>query len=102
MWWLRVTPLSAMTCRLNVGFCFPKTTAARPGFAQEVEAYYRRWDIGIAEDNSTGTLQQAGLRSPLYEPGPLSWKEPKVQSIALWILDRVLDEPPTLSSRAAE
>jgi phenylpropionate dioxygenase-like ring-hydroxylating dioxygenase large terminal subunit len=102
MWWLRVTPLGPTACRLNVGFCFPKTTAARPDFAQEVEAYYRRWDIGIAEDNSTGTLQQAGLRSPFYEPGPLSWKEPKVQSIALWILDRVLDDPATLSSRAAE
>jgi choline monooxygenase len=97
-----VTPLSAMTCRLNVGFCFPKSTVARLTFEREVEAYYRRWDIGIAEDNNTGTLQQAGLRSPLYEPGPLSWKEPKVQSIALWILGRVLDSPATLSSRAAE
>ncbi len=92
MWWLRVTPLGPTACRINFGFCFPKSTAVRPNFASEVEPYYRRWDIGIDEDNDTGNLQQAGLRSPLYEPGPLSWKEPKVQSIALWILDRVLDE----------
>jgi phenylpropionate dioxygenase-like ring-hydroxylating dioxygenase large terminal subunit len=102
MWWLRVTPIAPSACRLNVAFCFPKGTAGRSDFAEKVEAYYRRWDIGIAEDNSTGTLQQAGLHSPFYEPGPLSWKEPKVHSIALWILDRVLDQPATLSPRAAE
>ena len=94
LWWLRVTPVAPTQCRINFGFCFPKSTAARPDFAAEVEPYYRRWDIGIAEDNGTGTLQQAGLASPLYEPGPLSWKEPKVQAIALWILDRVLDRAP--------
>jgi hypothetical protein len=80
-----------LACRINFGFCFPRSTAARPDFAREVEPYYRRWDIGIEEDNATGTLQQAGLSSALYEPGPLSWKEPKVQAIALWILDHVLD-----------
>jgi len=93
MWWLRVTPVESTTCRVNFGFCFPKTTAARPDFEKEVAAYYHRWDVGIVEDNRTGVIQQEGLRSRLYEPGPLSWKEPKVQAIALWILDRVLDEP---------
>ena len=46
--------------------------------------------IGIEEDNYTGELQQHGLSSLLAEPGPLSWKEVKVQAIALWVLDRVL------------
>jgi phenylpropionate dioxygenase-like ring-hydroxylating dioxygenase large terminal subunit len=91
MWWIRVMPEGPTRCSVNFGFCFPKSTAARPGFAMEVEPYYRRWDIGIAEDNETGELQQEGLASVLYEPGPMSWKEPKVQAIARWVLDRVLD-----------
>src|SRR5208282_2431749 len=91
MWWIRVMPEGPAHCSVNFGFCFPKTTAAQPGFAMEVEPYYRRWDIGIAEDNETGELQQQGLASVLYEPGPMSWKEPKVQAIARWVLDRVLD-----------
>jgi hypothetical protein len=91
MWWLRLMPLGPEGCRVQFGFCFPRRTASRPDFACEVEPYYRRWDIGIEEDNSTGEMQQAGLRSVLAEPGPLSWREPKVQSIARWVLDRVLD-----------
>ena len=94
MWWLRVIPEGPLDCHLNVGFCFPKSTVARPNFEEEVRPYYRRWDVGIAEDNCTGITQQQGLASRLYEPGPMSWKEPKVQSIALWVLNRVLDESP--------
>ena len=91
MWWLRIMPVGALRCRIHFGFCFPRSTAERPDFEHEVEPYYRRWDIGIEEDNRTGELQQDGLRSMFCEPGPMSWREPKVQSIAQWILDRVLD-----------
>ena len=91
MWWLRLTPKGPTRCHLQFGFCFPKTTTERPRFAAEVEPYYRRWDMGIEEDNFTGELQQQGLSSLLSEPGPISWKEEKVQSIALWVLNRVLD-----------
>ena len=91
MWWLRLMPMGPSRCHVQFGFCFPKSTAERADFAQEVEPYYRRWDMGIEEDNFTGELQQQGLTSLLAEPGPISWKEVKVQSIAWWVLDRVLD-----------
>ena len=90
MWWIRLMPQGPTRCQAQFGFCFPRSTAERPDFAAEVEPYYRRWDIGIDEDNSTGELQQHGLSSLLAEPGPLSYKEVKVQAIALWVLDRVL------------
>ena len=91
MWWMRLMPKGPTCCRVQFGFCFPKSTVALADFESSVEPYYRRWDMGIEEDNFTGELQQQGLTSALCEPGPLSWKEPKVQAIALWILDRVLD-----------
>ena len=91
MWWMRLMPKGPTCCRVQFGFCFPKSTVALADFESSVEPYYRRWDMGIEEDNFTGELQQQGLTSALCEPGPLSWKESKVQAIALWILDRVLD-----------
>ncbi len=90
MWWIRLMPQGPKRCQAQFGFCFPRTTAERPDFESAVEPYYRRWDIGIEEDNYTGELQQHGLSSLLAEPGPLSWKEVKVQAIALWVLERVL------------
>ena len=91
MWWLTLAPLSAQRCSIRVGFCFPKTTVERPDFGEVVQKYYHRWDVSIDEDNDTGELQQAGLRSVLREPGPYSYTEDVVHRFANWVLDRVLD-----------
>lgn len=91
MWWLSVWPRGPEACRLEVGTCFPRATVARPDFAAKVARYYHRWDTGIAEDNAIGTVQQAGLRSPLRPPGRYSWTEAAVHRVNLWLLDQVLD-----------
>ena len=48
-------------------------------------------DVSIDEDNATGELQQAGLRSVLRTPGPYSYTEAVVHRFANWVLARVLD-----------
>jgi choline monooxygenase len=101
MWWLTFVPNGARRCKAQFGFCFPKSTVARPDFQEKAEPYFRRWDLGIAEDNGTGELQQAGLESALRQPGPLSWKESAVHNFYNWLLDRVLD-PPFTARAAAE
>jgi choline monooxygenase len=94
MWWFEVHPLGPERMKLIVGACFPDETIARPDFDEVVERYYKRWKISVNEDNTISELQQKGIRSPLAEPGRLSYLEPLVHSIANWVLDRVLDEKP--------
>lgn len=91
MWWLDFQPVAPDRTRVSVGFVFPKTTVARPDFAESVKAYYRRWEISIAEDNAIGERQQRGMRAAGRPPGRLSWKEHHVHKLANWLLDRVLD-----------
>jgi choline monooxygenase len=88
---LQTIPLGPAKMKLSVGSCFPKSTAARPDFAEVVQRYYRRWDKSIPEDNAISERQQAGLRASLTRPGRLSLREPVVHAIANWVLDRVLD-----------
>jgi Rieske 2Fe-2S family protein len=93
MWWLRVLPLGPARSRLGVGFVFPRTTVARPDFADGVKRYFRRWETGIGEDNAICEAQQAGLASALRRPGPFALREPAVHRVNNWVLDQVLDGP---------
>ena len=81
----------AQSCIGEVGFCFPRATVGRGDFDEVVRKYYHRWDVSIDEDNATGELQQAGLRSVLRTPGPYSHTEAVVHRFANWVLARVLD-----------
>jgi len=90
-WWLQILPTGPERTRVNVGSCFPRTTAARPDFAEVAERYYKRWDTTIPEDNWISELQQPGLRSRLNRPGRYSYREELVHHIANYVLDRVLD-----------
>jgi phenylpropionate dioxygenase-like ring-hydroxylating dioxygenase large terminal subunit len=92
MWWLTFRPLAADRTVVQVGQCFPRQTAARPGFAAEAKPYYRRWDTGIEEDNAIGLELQAGLSSPLHAPGRYSARETATHSLANWLLDQVVDD----------
>lgn len=91
MWWLELHPQGPARTRLIVGSCFPRSTVARPDFADVVERYYRRWDLSIPEDNVISDRQQVGLQSPFTRPGRFSHMEPLVHVIDNWVLDRVLD-----------
>jgi phenylpropionate dioxygenase-like ring-hydroxylating dioxygenase large terminal subunit len=92
LWWLTFRPIAADRTAVHVGQCFPKATAARPDFAARAEAYYRRWDVGIEEDNAIGVELQSGLSSPLHTPGRYSARETATHSLANWLLDQVIDD----------
>jgi phenylpropionate dioxygenase-like ring-hydroxylating dioxygenase large terminal subunit len=93
MWWLRILPRGVDRSRLEVGFCFPRTTATAPEFASGAERYFRRWETGIREDNLICEAQQAGLASALRRPGPFALREPAVHRLNNWVLDQLLDGP---------
>lgn len=90
MWWLSVYPVSVDKSRLSVGSCFPESTMARDDFSEIVEKYYRRWDLSTPEDNGVVALQQRGVRSRLRRAGRLSWKEPTIHELAMWVKDNVV------------
>jgi phenylpropionate dioxygenase-like ring-hydroxylating dioxygenase large terminal subunit len=93
MWWLDFQPDRAERTRVSVGFCFPRTTVARPDFRAMVQRYYLRWETSIGEDNAIGEVQQKGMRALGRPAGRLSWKEHHVHKLANWVLDQVLDRP---------
>lgn len=93
LWWLDFQPNGPERTKVSVGFCFPRTTVARPDFQQVVQRYYARWETSIAEDNGIGEVQQRGMRAIGRPPGRLSWKEHHVHRLGNWVLDQVLDRP---------
>jgi phenylpropionate dioxygenase-like ring-hydroxylating dioxygenase large terminal subunit len=93
MWWLSVTPRSAATCNLEVGYCFPRATTQRADFDTVAARYFHRWKLTATEDNAIAEQQQKGLEARFRTPGPLSWKDELVNGFDLWILDRVVPVP---------
>lgn len=93
MMWLELYPQGAAKTRLIVGSAFPRSTVERADFDTVAQAYYRRWDKSIPEDNWISEQQQLGLECPLSTTGRVSRLEPIVHRMANWILDRVLDAP---------
>lgn len=89
MWWFEVHPLGPEKIRLIVGSCFPKDVVARPDFDEVVQRYNKRWKMSVEEDNEISEIQQAGIRSPLAEPGRLSHMEELVHHIANWVGEKV-------------
>lgn len=92
MWWLAAYPKGPTKSWLSVGSCFPKSTVARADFAEVVQKYYRRWDTATPEDNSVTAIQQQGLQSTLRRAGRMSWKEPSIHELAVWVKDRVIGD----------
>ena len=89
--WLEICPQATDRTRVVVGSAFPRATTERADFETVVQKYYQRWDTSIPEDNWISEQQQLGLASPLSVTGRVSRLEPLVNTIANWVLDRVLD-----------
>jgi phenylpropionate dioxygenase-like ring-hydroxylating dioxygenase large terminal subunit len=89
MWWLQVRPLAADRSILSLGGCFPNGVTARADFEEKARPYYDRWLRVAEEDVGMLEIQQVGLGSALYRPGPLSWREALVERIDRWIVDRL-------------
>jgi phenylpropionate dioxygenase-like ring-hydroxylating dioxygenase large terminal subunit len=90
VWYLELRPHGPDRTTLVHGACFPKTSVARPDFAEVVARYYKRWDKTTDEDIQASEWQQKGLASPLAVPGRFSYREVLVHEIDNWVLDRVL------------
>ena len=90
MWWVQLLPQGPGGSKLITVPCFPRDTANRDDFEQQVQKYYFRWDKGLGEDIAICEAQHAGIHSRYSRPGRLSYREPIVHAIDNWILDRVL------------
>ena len=90
MWWITAHPAGSELSRMSLGFCFPKSTTELPDFEEIVQRYFGRWDKSMPEDDMAVQRQQAGLKSPIWSPGRLSWAEPVTHLFDNWVLDRVL------------
>ena len=64
MWFFEIEPLAPDRTRVAMNTCFPAATVARDDFEDRVEAYYRRWDEVMEEDNRANARMQRGLTSP--------------------------------------
>jgi phenylpropionate dioxygenase-like ring-hydroxylating dioxygenase large terminal subunit len=89
MWWLNVLPLAHDRSRVEIGGCFPRDVLDEPEFSAMAIPYYQRWERVGHEDIDILETQQVALSSPLYRPGPLSWRDDMVQAIGRWVIDRL-------------
>jgi phenylpropionate dioxygenase-like ring-hydroxylating dioxygenase large terminal subunit len=90
LWFYQCHPLAPDRTSVVMGCCFPEETAAREDFERIAEHYYRRWDLGIAEDNAVLERQQKSISSPLARPGRYSHLEEMLPCFASWLLRQVL------------
>ena len=89
-WWLAFEPCAVDRTRLTIGACFPERTIARADFADRVQAYFNRWRVATAEDNSICEAQQQGQRFE-REPGRFAPDEFAVHAFDNWVVDRLVD-----------
>ncbi|MFI5022622.1 MAG: RHO alpha subunit C-terminal catalytic domain-containing protein [Alphaproteobacteria bacterium] len=95
-------PLAPERTILSLGGCFPKSSAALPGFAASAARYYERWQRVAHEDVAMLERQQQGLASCLYRPGRLSWRDELVHAVHRWLASGVPEELWRTFARAAE
>lgn len=92
IWWLDFKPVDASNTILTLGSSFPKDVVDSESFADNVAAYYARWDNATPEDNDIAQAQQRGHQSGLNLPGRYALTEHCVHRLNNWVLDRVLDK----------
>jgi len=92
MWWLQMRPVAPDRTVLSIGGCFARATQARADFEAKAAAYYARWKRVGEEDVGMLEVQQRGLGSALYRPGPLAPREGAVDRIDRWVLERLPSE----------
>jgi choline monooxygenase len=86
VWWLTVRPVAPDRTILSIGGCFPRQTTTMPNFVTDAQPYYDRWERVALEDIGILQKQQIALNSPLYRPGPLSWRDDQVHTFDQWVL----------------
>ena len=89
MWWLSPRPVAADKTVLEIGGCFPRQTVEQPGFEQDAEPYYKRWEAVALEDGGVLEKLQVAIASRLFRPGPLSWRDDLVHTFDQWVLNHM-------------
>lgn len=88
-WYFEVEPLAVDRTRATYHTGFHKDAFEHPEFEARAAAYYRRWDMAIAEDAAILEAQQQGLSSPLARPGRFSYLEEIVPMFDRWVAARI-------------
>ena len=89
VWYVEIHPTGPATIRIALGSCFHPETISRPDFDEVVQAYYKRWNVAVDEDNQVNELQQQGVTSPLARAGRVSPFEALGHTFENWLLDRL-------------
>jgi len=91
LWWMHLQPEGPMSTKISMGWCFPRETVDLPAFPDVLEAYKKRWNMAVQEDNAISLNQQRGVRSVHRMPGRYCQLEFGVHSLNNWLLCRMLD-----------
>lgn len=88
MW--QVWPTSPSKTQLHIYLMFPPVAFEQPDFRANLEDYKAFITQLVSEDASMVVSLQRAMKSPFYEPGPLSHTETAVQHIMKNYLDVVM------------
>ena len=70
---------------------FSRETVSRADFAEKAQAYYRRVDTIVPEDNEAVERQQEGLCLPVGLSGTFTHMETLCHAFDNWVLDQVAE-----------
>lgn len=90
MWMYEVYPDGPGRVRCAQVVAVPASTFDSPGFVDNIEAYYERFDVAIDEDIPMLEQQHAGQKSPFAKQSRFSYLEPSVARFASWYAERLL------------
>lgn len=97
MW--QVWPVTPSKTRLEIYLMFPEVAFEDPNFRTNLEDYKAFITQLVSEDASMVVSLQRAMKSPFYEPGPLSGLESAVQHIMKNYLDVVTANDMALAPR---
>ena len=85
VWIYEAYPITAQRSHIVLTLCFPESTTHTQDFEFRANYYFKRLLAAIDEDIDALENQQAGLNSPLAQPGRFNPElEPNVASFAIW------------------
>jgi choline monooxygenase len=96
MW--QVWPLSLTRTRLHVYLLFANSAPAQPGFEENLAEYKAFITQLVGEDTTMVISLQHAMKSPFYEPGPMSNLEAAVHHLMKQYLDALCE--PAQAGRA--
>lgn len=91
VWVFELLPQAPDRTTLIASSLFSRETVSRADFAEKAQAYYRRVDTIVPEDNEAVERQQQGLSLPVGFSGKFTHMETLCHAFDNWVLDRMVD-----------